>query len=1622
MYVGQHLLVWIITSPHWVPLLSAPPDPRSEILRMIPVDQAVVGLRSTTYLEGAVCNDCQRVKLVNAAVLSVPDQSPPNPDNSFAGRELGDPLPLYGRSPGTSCPQKLMCEALCPRLHASDPVTQSAAKDTLVQVFGQWHEGFVPIKDRRLLSCTVPQTIDPDCSTFVVTPDPPPAEVPANLPPSSILVVVTMNCGGAAQKSGDILATAGAVEADIVLLQELWEAFDPEDFRGSPYVLFYDEVKARAAGTAVLILYDLQAKWSAKKKPHTEYFEDHQVVQVFHRIGFSLLCNNVYCRPGQRYEVWQATRDRIQGQQSVRNSTVIVGGDLNEDLSLRGRVTSAIQPQGKWAFLMVPYERGEPTNVVRRQGAMSKREIDYILISVESPLTLAQKQVLPGVSTHGALVCHFQLPESLGYEKNVTGKKLDFRRAESNDVALLAAHASLFFWFHKGTQTPIDDQLAGYHEIALQLIPRYAGRVDLGESQRMRVIEERGQKGDKAAATVLEEWKQKLRDRACPSALGIRNEVLEATSVTPLVAKAFKTKPNKFKVVTEVSRDGKHFASSPGEFKFEARRQAMELYCLRNPAVDWQELTELSARSHEVTAASDDLCMQDQWLQQASTLTPPHPLARAIFGPAQCHAPVTEAEWRYQLTQSSSQATSLEEMPDQVVRSMPWFGLELALGWLQALRTGAATLLLVSALHLCLLKKKPHYLIRNSRPIVLEPDLKRKESSCMFRRMMSRAESCGFMPPWSFAYRKEISPVQLAIWVRWFTAYQTVHRGSLLVTDWDESNAFCNVNRSALNQCLHKYPTLDIAPWIDWFFSSFKVFLQTPFGLAEYYKLLQGGTQGDSMGVGAYILIRVLRSRALRGQVSGLPHPGIQGEEVQEVIFSDDGRIFGKDEVHMRELLDASISIAARSGASVNLDKLKVFKITLKDGKLVCVKGSLDTSIGSLSFALQGLKIVGISALMGASVKADIQQAADTATKVVSKLRAFKPSPILGLRVFLAYVMSSLDYRLSCVPVDDTDLETVQKQCRQAARAVARVPQFMSDVFLTLPLSMGGMGFPQVALRLRLQRILYTFQALQGRACYPRELLKTLLHDDCWSQIPGSDPEILHRDLRTFELEFCCEPSQLPLNPVLVTFHRESSATEVIVATDGSCKGLKVRLAAVFVDSHGVFAECSCQVELADASAWIAEWLSKFIAVHELPMRPGVRFLFLGDAQSLAFSYQSLRTTGSHLVDCCMLYIARKLRGQAAEGYVPAQHDSNLRNVIANAQAKAHALAHIPPDASPSTGLPFVEALSMRAIMLHQHRVCVKPAGVLQHVYTTSVSRPRDFPLCTPTRDVNWSSWEDIIVSQKLFPEQVATALWLRTVPYQRSVPGSAFCPFCRTGVTSWQTHFHQCIRRTFMLAMAFKEALETLRSSGFQVSQDSVWSASMVRKGRKLHVALERESSPPLVPGTVGLTPSGMVYAARARGEEVPELSVAQCTELSVAFVRGLQQARNAPDPVQLLTTNAVRISTRHSYTWGQCVMSAMIVSTTSARLVPALALSRPFWVEQGTHLALRWQGDEIPMCPESATDLRIFTGDTERLSGVVLRISDEWTLQWDDHHPYQELENLRQQLLFMGHSEGHE
>ena len=132
--------------------------------------------------------------------------------------------------------------------------------------------------------------------------------------------------------------------------------------------------------------------------------------------------------------------------------------------------------------------------------------------------------------------------------------------------------------------------------------------------------------------------------------------------------------------------------------------------------------------------------------------------------------PPTFQEFEASVNGRGSEAASVEELPRSMVKRLGghvWMVLMLILNMIFA---GIESLWLRTCLQLCIAKKVPEWLVRNSRPILREGYINKNGDNNVFQRSQRRAEIRGSFPTTCFAYRKQLSPQHAAIAARIVTA------------------------------------------------------------------------------------------------------------------------------------------------------------------------------------------------------------------------------------------------------------------------------------------------------------------------------------------------------------------------------------------------------------------------------------------------------------------------------------------------------------------------------------------------------------------------------------------------------------------------------------------------------------------------------------------------------------------------------------------------------------------------------------------------------------------------------------------------------------------------------------
>ena len=307
---------------------------------------------------------------------------------------------------------------------------------------------------------------------------------------------------------------------------------------------------------------------------------------------------------------------------------------------------------------------------------------------------------------------------------------------------------------------------------------------------------------------------------------------LEGGTLTSQTGRTLRLRPPKFRLLTEVSPDGIRFPETPEAFQAKLLRQAHELHC--GHAGLPLDLSRLQApvRPNDPADAPDFVSHM-----RAALPRPPEP---PVAG-----APPTYHDME-QAVRKGPTATSLDELPRPLVSALPRFGPRVLVGVLEYLASGTPSRVLSAVLHLCLAKNFPAWLVRNSRPVMLEPYLMLLETGVVQDRRVTRRELRGAVPTEHFAYRRQLSGQTLALAYRWLLTYWAIKHRELWSDDWNEANALCNPDQEAAGAWDHEAPEESLSPWLQRFYDRLDLWVASPYGLAGPYKLSHGGSQGDS--------------------------------------------------------------------------------------------------------------------------------------------------------------------------------------------------------------------------------------------------------------------------------------------------------------------------------------------------------------------------------------------------------------------------------------------------------------------------------------------------------------------------------------------------------------------------------------------------------------------------------------------------------------------------------------------------------------------------------------------------------------------------------------------------------
>ena len=306
-----------------------------------------------------------------------------------------------------------------------------------------------------------------------------------------------------------------------------------------------------------------------------------------------------------------------------------------------------------------------------------------------------------------------------------SNRRYDFRHLNQEDFQEVANACSILFAWANISEWHPTAVMHMYFTAMDDIIPRRRSKMSLTSTDaRVLATARQSHSGRRSAETA--QWWENRNNKAMAAKLHFPLEKLKGVSITSATTHAIKPKKNKFQVVDEIGANGKYFPTEKAEFLEEMLKQAQELYSRRpDIALDIEHMQKGMELSPDAPEDKLDFLTHMLKLQREGKGLP-------LEDPAG-KAPDFH-EFTDLVPRPSSEATPLEQLPHALVSRLDGFSLYLFTSLLQAFTQGAHDQQLCAVLHLCLIKKQPKWLIPNSRPYLLEPYLRRLESSNVFLR------------------------------------------------------------------------------------------------------------------------------------------------------------------------------------------------------------------------------------------------------------------------------------------------------------------------------------------------------------------------------------------------------------------------------------------------------------------------------------------------------------------------------------------------------------------------------------------------------------------------------------------------------------------------------------------------------------------------------------------------------------------------------------------------------------------------------------------------------------------------------------------------------------------------
>mmetsp|Transcript_2772 Transcript_2772/g.4981 ORF Transcript_2772/g.4981 Transcript_2772/m.4981 type:complete len:1459 (+) Transcript_2772:1728-6104(+) len=1208
---------------------------------------------------------------------------------------------------------------------------------------------------------------------------------------------MTLNCGGG-NKVEDVVVLIMGLDADIVLLQELWSTDVGQQIGLYGYVIMQSEEVGRGRGMVTLV----HRRLGLADKPTIvcdtrSWF----AVKVNRQSHNSLLVVNVHVDPHLERSAKHRLFDTI-GEVTKRLAlTTVLGGDTN---TYRQKETGHFPPVSKGrplSVLRVPYPAGEGTNYTERAGRSVETEIDYVLVTED--LHLKEKSVLPGVSTHGVVMCDF---EGVGGVQRVdSGKRYEMKAATPENLQLVSCVMGLFWHWLRFQGVHPDLWLRVYWFYADSVLPPKSVRAASRVVSRFLKSEPREE-----APLIAEKWMEKMKDLTVARGLKTNREILASTSVSGLTTKAIKLDKSPPQPLPTLKSHPQQVLTSASDHIREAVSQLTRYHSPRGLFMDltplyWDSLVDAPIVVPDEPDVRTLLYALDHGEWHDDLL---HRRAKMRCRPVWSYD--TQESWERALHRGLSNTTAFDDLTFSLMKKMPYAGQVASREYVQSLRRHPNALsnhLLQMGIH----KGGCPHVFETYRPIKVGSAPNRAEASCVHAETAYRAEMDGSLSGQVFAYRPEVRAQYMAFTSRAISSKHLLATGESHIVDGDESGAFDTPIRKDIATLSQLMDTqCSFGAWAEEFYGRQQIRLYTAHGIAQPVTTREGFSQGCSFAATGYGVIGTVRNRAtlsyvMRQQMSiltDLAPPYVIPDH--ELVYSDDRRWFADSAPGITSLTRITHQVAGQACAINNLAKMAYTSLRLLgDGTIQRMGNTIVVAGAATRAGLAVPTVVGIPIQPNTYTPEFLAKVSKRCKKVRSFAKRYKPSLSLLIRCTYAYIVSAIDFVTSGALLPSQATQPLQTSLVSVFRVALALPGDTPLSAITLPVHMFGWGCPQVQVKSELSFLAGYLKAYDCRLATTRCLMRQQgahplpgLNDDA-----SLAQEILVRHGLTVDGEHL--PNFRGTLPELS--QRLAEARVLAAVTDagleqtlkGDIRPKVGGLGIVFTD--GVYEQLVVyRLRVAAADSTALEWLARLLAIWICRDYGGRLVVVCDNSSSFLEKFRNFVSVNPWCDRVAKLVLRQQVVSRLEECWVEAQHDSRSSTWIAQQQKKSDEMATWAQQAVTAPYFPFGSWTALLSdpalVLIASDAVVMKYNMFLGELYAESSLQRSVLSSVLSPAFYNKHVWEKVCMEQgnSLSVHKVAAHLRHSCIS-PRTLYDEPDCRFCGSPHSDAYFHHVRC-------------------------------------------------------------------------------------------------------------------------------------------------------------------------------------------------------------------------------------